>query len=158
MAYKIGEVAKLLGISSETVRYYEREGVIQSQKIDQGSGYRYYEALDINALMRVRMYRNYGFTLQEAKEMLNFCTLEDIAKRLEDKKRELQAAVDWNKRLLACADRMINIHRSASEMLWKCQIEESPAMYRFCYQIQDQLIGDPEIQNASRYGRKRCRL
>ena len=34
MAYKIGEVAKLLGISSETVRYYEREGVIQSQKID----------------------------------------------------------------------------------------------------------------------------
>ena len=146
MAYKIGEVAKLLGISSETVRYYEREGVIQSQKIDQGSGYRYYEALDINALMRVRMYRNYGFTLQEAKEMLNFCTLEDIAKRLEDKKRELQAAVDWNKRLLACADRMINIHRSASEMLWKCQIEESPGMYRFWYQIQDQLIGDPEIQ------------
>ena len=52
MAYKIGEVAKLLGISSETVRYYEREGVIQSQKIDQESGYRYYEALDINALMR----------------------------------------------------------------------------------------------------------
>ena len=75
MAYKIGEVAKLLGISSETVRYYEREGVIQSQKIDQESGYRYYEALDINALMRVRMYRNYGFTLQEAKEMLNTCTL-----------------------------------------------------------------------------------
>ena len=69
MAYKIGEVAKLLGISSETVRYYEREGVIQSQKIDQESGYRYYEALDINALMRVRMYRNYGFTLQEAKQM-----------------------------------------------------------------------------------------
>lgn len=74
MTYKIGEVAKLLGISSETVRYYEREGVIQSQKIDQESGYRYYEALDINALMRVRMYRNYGFTLQEAKEMLNTCT------------------------------------------------------------------------------------
>ena len=79
MAYKIGEVAKLLGISSETVRYYEREGVIRSQKIDQESGYRYYEALDINALMRVRMYRNYGFTLQEAKEMLNTCTLEEIA-------------------------------------------------------------------------------
>ena len=141
MAYKIGEVAKLLGISSETVRYYEREGVIQSQKIDQESGYRYYEALDINALMRVRMYRNYGFTLQEAKEMLNTCTLEEIAERLAEKK-----TVAWNERLLACADRMIEIHRSAAEMLWKCRIEESPAMFRFCYQIQDQLIDDPEIQ------------
>lgn len=146
MAYKIGEVAKLLGISSETVRYYEREGVIQSQKIDQESGYRYYEALDINALMRVRMYRNYGFTLLEAKEMLNTCTLEEIAERLAEKKTELQAAVAWNERLLACADRMIEIHRSAAEMLWKCRIEESPAMFRFCYQIQDQLIDDPEIQ------------
>ena len=130
MAYKIGEVAKLLGISSETVRYYEREGVIQSQKIDQESGYRYYEALDINALMRVRMYRNYGFTLQEAKEMLNTCTLEEIAERLAEKKMELQAAVAWNERLLACADRMIEIHRSAAEMLWKYRIEESPAMFR----------------------------
>ena len=54
MAYKIGEVAKLLGISSETVRYYEREGVIQSQKIDQESGYRYYEALDITAITVLR--------------------------------------------------------------------------------------------------------
>ena len=68
MAYKIGEVAKLLGISSETVRYYEREGVIQSHKIDQGSGYRYYEALDINALMRVRMYRNYGLPYRKRRK------------------------------------------------------------------------------------------
>lgn len=146
MLYKIGEVAKLLGISSETVRYYEREGVIQSQVIDQDSGYRYYEALDINALMRVRMYRNCGFTLREAKELLNNCTLDEIADRLKNKMTDIQAAVDWNKKLLDSTGRMVEINHSAEEMLWACRIENNPALYRFCYQIKDILIDDLSIK------------
>ncbi len=41
--YSIGTIAKLLGISSETLRYYESKNVIQPKR-DPDTGYRYYTA------------------------------------------------------------------------------------------------------------------
>ena len=43
--YKIGEFAKLVGLSSFTLRYYEKEGLIKPQR--NVSGLRYYTKADI---------------------------------------------------------------------------------------------------------------
>lgn len=58
--YKIGEVAALVGMSSESIRYYEREGIISPER-NPLSGYRYYSAWDINVLIKARSYRQAGF-------------------------------------------------------------------------------------------------
>ena len=75
MKYKIGEVSRLPGISSEGLRLYERNGVISSEK-DSDNGYRYYRHLDISALIRSRTYRNYGFSMKETAQLLNMADLE----------------------------------------------------------------------------------
>ena len=41
--YKIGEAARLLGLSTEALRYYERKGLIVPHK-DSASNYRYFDA------------------------------------------------------------------------------------------------------------------
>ena len=45
--YKIGEAARLLGLSTEALRYYERKGLIVPHK-DSISNYRYFDASQIN--------------------------------------------------------------------------------------------------------------
>ena len=54
MKYKIGTVAKLLGVSPEALRLYERNGILLSDRGDGENGYRYYSRLDITALLRAR--------------------------------------------------------------------------------------------------------
>jgi DNA-binding transcriptional MerR regulator len=59
----IGELAKATGMSTDTLRHYERKGVLHSQRA--GNGYREYPE---DALERVRMVRHglaMGFTLDE---------------------------------------------------------------------------------------------
>jgi len=62
-SWAIGELAKATGVSSDTLRHYERKGVLHSQRA--GNGYRQYPE---DALERVRMVRQglaIGFTLDE---------------------------------------------------------------------------------------------
>lgn len=47
--YTIGELAKILGVTAETIRYYERKNIIQPVH-DENSGYRYYTAWDLHMI------------------------------------------------------------------------------------------------------------
>ena len=62
-SWAIGKLAKATGVSTDTLRHYERKGVLHSQRA--GNGYREYPE---DALERVRMVRQglaIGFTLDE---------------------------------------------------------------------------------------------
>ena len=66
---KIGELAKRSGVAIDTVRYYEREGLLpQAQRL--ASGYRSYDASDLRRLQFVRRAKALGFTLPEIRELL----------------------------------------------------------------------------------------
>ena len=86
MKYRISEVAKLLDLSSEAIRYYETKGIIQPER-DEETGYRYYGGWDIHMLIRARTYRQLGYTLDETADLLNKYDTIDIVSYLS-KKRE----------------------------------------------------------------------
>jgi Hg(II)-responsive transcriptional regulator len=67
---RIGEVAKCSGVGIETIRYYEREGLLAAPK-RQPSGYRQYDESVIARLQFVRRTKELGFTLAEIKELLS---------------------------------------------------------------------------------------
>lgn len=64
MHYKIGEVANILGITTEAIRYYESQGVITPIKYKK-SNYRYYSKWDIELFIRARCLRSYGYSIAE---------------------------------------------------------------------------------------------
>ena len=69
MGLTIGQVARAAGIGVETVRFYERQGVLAPPPRT-GSGYRQYAADTVGRLRFVRRAERLGFTLREVKELL----------------------------------------------------------------------------------------
>jgi DNA-binding transcriptional MerR regulator len=68
---KIGELAKLTGSQVETVRYYEREGLLPSPDRSEGN-YRLYGTAHIEHLEFVLRCRSLDMTLSEIRQLLTF--------------------------------------------------------------------------------------
>lgn len=79
--YLIGDVAKLLPISKDTLRYYDKLGIVSPTKSNT-NGYRYYTKDDLLALSYVLILRDLEVPLEEIKERLSNNTLDDFKELL----------------------------------------------------------------------------
>lgn len=68
---KIGELAKLAETQSETIRYYEREGLLPETSRS-GANYRIYDESHIERLAFIRHCRSLDMTLGEIRTLLHF--------------------------------------------------------------------------------------
>ena len=66
----IGKVAKRAGISVETIRFYERKGLLQEPQRKE-SGYRQYREEDIRKLVFIQHAKNLGFSLNEIGDLMS---------------------------------------------------------------------------------------
>ncbi len=66
--YKIGEIASLYGIGTDSLRYYEELGILKPARDD--NGYRMYNIGDIRTLNILRELRTIGFSMGEIKDHL----------------------------------------------------------------------------------------
>jgi len=67
---KIGEIAARTGTKVETVRYYERAGLLPEPDRT-SANYRVYSGAHLARLAFIRRARDLGFTLQQVRELLN---------------------------------------------------------------------------------------
>lgn len=65
----IGVVAKRVGVAIDTIRFYEREGLLP-EPLRRASGYRSYDEGAIAQLRFIRRAKDLGFTLEEIRELL----------------------------------------------------------------------------------------
>jgi len=65
----IGALARRAGVAIDTVRYYEREGLLP-EPLRRASGYRSYGEGTVAQLRFIRRAKTLGFTLQEIRELL----------------------------------------------------------------------------------------
>jgi Cd(II)/Pb(II)-responsive transcriptional regulator len=68
---KIGELAKRTGSQVETIRYYEREGLLPAPARSEGN-YRLYGTTHVERLQFIRHCRSLDMTLGEIRELLSF--------------------------------------------------------------------------------------
>ena len=66
---RIGEVARLVSVTTKTVRHYEKVGLLQ-QTDRSDAGYRLYTADDLLRVHRIKQLRSLGLPLQRIKEVL----------------------------------------------------------------------------------------
>ena len=94
---KIGELAKRADVPIDTVRYYEREGLIPPP-IRRASGYRDYVDADVDRLRFMRRAKGLGFTLHEIRELLSLTAMsgDDMAAlnaQTQAKLRDVEARI-----------------------------------------------------------------
>ena len=68
-AFTVGQVARRAGVGIETVRFYERHGLLDEPERRE-SGYRQYGDPDVAVLRFIRRAKRLGFTLKEIKALL----------------------------------------------------------------------------------------
>ena len=86
--FSVGEAAKAVHTTSETLRHYDRIDLVKPCKKDQWSGYRYYSEQEIVRLNTIQALRCMDLSLKEIKKVLEYDNLEEIVeflKRAEQK-------------------------------------------------------------------------
>ena len=68
-ALTIGRIAQSAGVAIDTIRFYEREGLLPEPR-RRPSGYREYDQSAIARLRFIRRAKDLGFTLEEIRELL----------------------------------------------------------------------------------------
>jgi len=94
--FPIGRLADAVGVSVETVRYYERRGLIDPpQRTD--SGYRQYTDDDVGRLEFLLRAKELGFTLTEIAELFSHTASrspEDITRAVQQKLAAIEAQLE----------------------------------------------------------------
>lgn len=113
--FSIGEAAKMANTTSETLRHYDRIGLVSPSKKDEWTKYRYYTKQDIVRLNTVRALQQMDLPLQEIKKVLDYDDLQKIVdylaqaeKKADDKIETLQYSK--SKIMLAKADYEKKLH------------------------------------------------
>ena len=91
----IGALAKRAGVGIDTVRYYEREGLLEP-RARLASGYRRYSEHEVSRLRFIRRAQFLGFSLSEIRELLTLSSHRDVArvkKRAEAKLADVEQRI-----------------------------------------------------------------
>lgn len=143
MKYHIGLISKLLGLSAEGIRLYERGGIVRSRREGEGS-YRFYERPDIVSLMLAMSYRGCGFTLGEAENLINTDDPGFVSESLLRREKGLEAEIRRKEMILErLRENRAMIEKAPSEF-GRVELIERPAFYRLEFMRGGELILRPE--------------
>ncbi len=130
MRYKIGDVAKILGISPDLLRYYEKKGVVKPVK-DQNNDYRYYEPWDINFLIDCLWYKNFGFGIEQVAQIVSRSDYDNLLAMMSEKKTEIEYSIRWKELQLRRLREALTEIQRARGLLGKCDLVYSPEIVRY---------------------------
>ncbi len=110
MSYNIGEVSKQFNLSIHTLRYYEKEGILNIKRSK--SGIRKYEDSDINTIKIVECLKSSGMQLKDIKQFIDWCNL-------GNETLELRQAMFENQRKIVL-QKLEEIQKTLDVINYKC--------------------------------------
>lgn len=124
--FTIGKLASQASISNDTLRYYEKEGLIEPAG-KSPAGYRLY---DQNSARRIRFIRHAqlcGFTLSEIRELLVLRVRDkaccgDVRNRAIEKKLQIENKIHAMKAMSKALDQLIAECEDAAQPVGECTI------------------------------------
>ncbi|CEE90009.1 Zn(II)-responsive transcriptional regulator, regulates Zn export (MerR family) [Xenorhabdus nematophila str. Anatoliense] len=129
--YRIGQLAKLASVTPDTIRFYEKQGLMEHEERTEG-GYRLYQEQDLQRLRFIRYAKQLGFTLEAIVELLSIrvdpeyhtcqeskLIVDSRLKEIEEKLLEMQRMRDSLKMLsdACCGSTHISTYCSILEIL-----------------------------------------
>ena len=141
MRYKIGDIARLFNLSTESIRHYERQGLIHPQKAE-GSSYRYYQAWDMAVLSACRQYRALGFTLEESADLLDQRNPTAVLNKLRSRETAIEEEIVRQCQMLRTVRAWRKEAEAACALMGRYELETNAATRFLPYQYGDELTRD----------------
>ncbi|BDR60200.1 MerR family transcriptional regulator [Lactobacillus xylocopicola] len=108
MQYSIAELAKLAGVSTRTLRFYDKKGLLPARR-DPQNNYRYYQEAEVNQLQKILFLRLFDLSLTQIKQVLQ--DSEDVQYQML--KRQRQKIITEQQRL---ANLLVNLDKTLARM------------------------------------------
>ena len=124
----IGEFARRSRLSLKALRLYDKRGVLVPARVDQASGYRYYDTAQLDDARLVVMLRELQVPLKAVRELLAGDPA-DAATRIAEHWRDAEAAHDARREL---ADYLVNRLRGKRPVMYEVATREMPERSLLC--------------------------
>lgn len=114
---KIAEVSEKYGVSADTLRYYERIGLIQTVNRNH-SGIREYGEKDLKRVEFIKCMRSAGLPIEVLIEYIRLiqqgdATIEARKEMLKEQRKQLTAKMEEMQKTLDLLDHKINVYENA---------------------------------------------
>jgi DNA-binding transcriptional MerR regulator len=124
----IGEFARRSRLSLKALRLYDERGVLVPSRVDQASGYRYYDTAQLEAARLVVMLRQLQLPLAAIRELLA-CDPAEAATRVAEHWRDAEAAHDARREL---ADHLVSRLSGKRSVMYEVATREIPERSLLC--------------------------
>ena len=92
--FTIGEMSKLHNITVETLRHYDRYGILKPSYINEKTGYRYYSMDDFNRIDLIKQCKALNIPLNEIKDIIdNYTSLDSILEIMQKQKQIIKKKI-----------------------------------------------------------------
>jgi len=124
----IGEFARRSRLSLKALRLYDKRGVLVPSRVDQASGYRYYDTAQLDEARLVVMMRQLQLPLAAIKKLLA-CDPADAAERIAAHWREVESVHDARREL---ADYLVSRLSGKRPVMYEVATREMPERSLLC--------------------------
>lgn len=123
--YTIGEVARLLGLTTDAIRFYEKKGIIGPVK-NPDNRYRCYTIYDILLLLDIIFYRHLDLSITDIRGILQDGDQEMMEQLIVRKRVEVSQKLEQQKLLLKKLRHLEGMYASLRSELDVCALREFP--------------------------------
>ena len=99
--FPIGKTAEICGVSTRTLRFYEENGLILPDKVDEENRYRYYTYDTMRRIQTIRYLLDEGFDLATIQDMLHKDDLINLKEHFLSQITETETQIRYQKQRLA---------------------------------------------------------
>lgn len=109
----IGELSKKSGFSRDSIRFYEKLGLIQvSDQVRRNNNYKEYSPVVLEKLETIKLLKHFGFTLAETSELLKLMDLSRVCEGLPEKLSEKISIIEEKMSQLAVLKERLKLAQS----------------------------------------------
>lgn len=147
MKYCIGEFASILGVTSDTLRLYEKHGIVQPIKNEQNN-YRYFHDLDARNLLMSRWYRSIQIPLQDVASLIRRSSSHHISKKIDEAKLKLEEDIRKSTALLERMNVINEEIKQVRTLMNQYTIKHFPGMYRLKQTNKSELLQSRRLKGV----------
>lgn len=141
-SYTIGEMSELFGIGADSLRYYERRGVLRPRRA--ANGYRLYGLRDMSRLGTIRDLRALGFSLAQIGDYLADQSVGSTEELLRQELASLEERIaELRERSEVARDQMVVLERARGVEPGRFAVRELPR--RTCVRLSERITCDDEM-------------
>lgn len=122
----IGKLAKAAGVGVETVRFYERRGLIK-KPVKRETGFRTYSEEEVTRIRFIKRAQELGFTLREVKDLVDLqskrkMTGAQVQKKADQKISEIQQKISDLQKMEISLKRLSRVCGDGEQAIRECRL------------------------------------